>query len=66
MEGPPATEGSDMQKRTWIWIVLGIVGLLMVGCFAVVGTGVYLVSTGMDGKLMMQAWMPLFVTSPYS
>jgi hypothetical protein len=37
-----------MQKRTWVWVVLGIVALLMVGCFAVVGTGVYLVSRQTD------------------
>jgi hypothetical protein len=33
-----------VTKKTWLWILAGIVGLLMVGCFAVVGTGIYVVS----------------------
>jgi len=33
-----------MARRTWIWVVLGIVIALTIGCLALVGTGVYVVS----------------------
>jgi hypothetical protein len=37
-----------MARRTWIWVVLGVVIALTVGCLALVGTGVYLVSRTVD------------------
>jgi hypothetical protein len=30
--------------RTWLWVILGVLLVLTVGCFAVVGTGIFLVS----------------------
>lgn len=33
-----------MAVKTWVWVVVGVVTVLTVGCFAVVGTGVYLAS----------------------
>jgi hypothetical protein len=32
------------KKRTWIWILLGALAVIAVGCFAVIGTGLYLAS----------------------
>lgn len=39
----PLAEGKG-DKRTWLWVVLGILAVLTVGCFAVVGTGIFVVS----------------------
>ncbi len=37
-----------MARRTWIWVVLGVVIALTVGCLALLGTGVYFVSRTVD------------------
>jgi hypothetical protein len=37
-----------MKTKTWLWILLGIVALFFVGCFALVGTGVYVVRKNMN------------------
>jgi hypothetical protein len=31
-----------MAVRTWVWVVVGALGLMAVGCVALVGTGAYL------------------------
>jgi hypothetical protein len=33
-----------MAVRTWVWITIAVLSVLVVGCFAVVGTGIYVVS----------------------
>jgi hypothetical protein len=33
-----------MAVRTWVWVTLAVLAVLMVGCFTVVGTGIYLVT----------------------
>lgn len=35
-------------KRTWLWVALGVLAVLTVGCFAVVGTGIFVVSRHMQ------------------
>lgn len=37
-----------MNKRTWLWIIAGVLVVLMVGCLTLVGTGVYVVSRQMQ------------------
>lgn len=39
-----------MARRAWIWVVLGIVAALTIGCLALVGTGVYVVSRTISVK----------------
>jgi hypothetical protein len=33
-----------MAVRTWVWVTLAVLAVLMVGCFTVVGTGIFLVT----------------------
>jgi hypothetical protein len=37
-----------MAVKTWVWVVVGLVSVMTVGCFALVGTGVYVVSRNMN------------------
>ena len=36
-----------MKNKTWLWILLGLVAIGVVGCFTLVGTGVYVVRKNM-------------------
>jgi hypothetical protein len=33
-----------MAVRTWVWVTIAVLGVLAVGCFTVIGTGIYMVS----------------------
>lgn len=37
-----------MKTKTWLWILLGIIAIGFAGCFALVGTGIYVVRKNMN------------------
>jgi len=55
MTETPVNAPAPVKRRTWLWILLAMLGLCVIGVIAIAGAGLYFVSSHVSSKTMTTA-----------